>query len=567
MTAVLDLADIQGNILRVYGKQGFAAARYLFFHVADATAGRAFVEAVRAKVTTARRWRNDPDALRARNYPKVKDGVRARGQADYPGPLDPDVDKPDITVNIAFTFYGLHALDVPTRTLRGMPDEFIDGMAARGRMLGDDLPGFKTDQIWKDSASGTAVARAVHILVSLNVDLDDDGTPKTAPGDEVNLLEKHTAWLCGLCAENHVTLLKGHGPGNADWQDAAFILKEVQGKILPVGKEHFGFSDGFGDPVFEGQYPADFEAGRVRGGGKIMPDQSWKPLATGEFLLGHPDEAQEVPGAGMPISFSRNGTFMVWRKLHENVGAFDAYFDKTAEAFAAFRQIPRGEAHETLLAKMAGRWSDGVPLMAAPTHAEWLAFQKRAAAAAAKDADPSEKLAVADAYVNFKFRDDPHGYKCPAGSHMRRVNTRDMLDPRFDSANPKEWNGSVLNNRRRILRRGLPYGGKTDLRRDENEQGIIFMAVCASLFRQFEFVQQQWLQYGLDFNAGNDTCPLLGNRDQSAKFVIPADPGTDDTPFICDDLPQLVEPRGGDYFFVPSMTALRMIAMGVVDPT
>ena len=29
----------------------------------------------------------------------------------------------------------------------------------------------------------------------------------------------------------------------------------------------------------------------------------------------------------------------------------------------------------------------------------------------------------------------------------------------------------------------------------------------------------------------------------------------------------MVETRGGDYFFVPSMTCLRMIAMGIVDPT
>jgi hypothetical protein len=32
-------------------------------------------------------------------------------------------------------------------------------------------------------------------------------------------------------------------------------------------------------------------------------------------------------------------------------------------------------------------------------------------------------------------------------------------------------------------------------------------------------------------------------------------------------MPQFVETRGGEYFFVPSMTALRMIAQGLVDPT
>ena len=52
-----------------------------------------------------------------------------------------------------------------------------------------------------------------------------------------------------------------------------------------------------------------------------------------------------------------------------------------------------------------------------------------------------------------------------------------------------------------------------------------------------------------------------------AKFVIPTDPGGTEAPFICEPAPQFVEPRGGEYFFVPSMTALRMIGMGIVDPT
>jgi deferrochelatase/peroxidase EfeB len=127
-----------------------------------------------------------------------------------------------------------------------------------------------------------------------------------------------------------------------------------------------------------------------------------------------------------------------------------------------------------------------------------------------------------------------------------------------------------LVNRRRILRRGLPYGQyDSDAPSDGSERGIIFLAICASLFRQFEFVQQQWIQYGLDFNAGSDTCPVIGNHppEQDPTLVIVTDPASGLKPFICDNLPQLVEPRGGDYFFIPSMTALRMIGMGITDPT
>jgi hypothetical protein len=141
---------------------------------------------------------------------------------------------------------------------------------------------------------------------------------------------------------------------------------------------------------------------------------------------------------------------------------------------------------------------------------------------------------------------------------------------------PTGKEGSVLNNRRRILRRGLPYGDSPEGTLDTDEHGIVMLAVCANLSRQFEFMQQQWLNYGLDSNAGNDTCPIVGNHSDGtagrkhgpkAKFVIPSSPESGRPPFIIEGIPQFVETRGGEYFFVPSMTALRMIAMGVVDPT
>ena len=179
--------------------------------------------------------------------------------------------------------------------------------------------------------------------------------------------------------------------------------------------------------------------------------------------------------------------------------------------------------------------------------------------------DPRGYAAREQALIDFRYNDDPQGLKCPLTSHMRRINTRDMLAPR-------PTDGSVLNNRRRILRRGLPYGDSSPGVSDAAEHGIIMLVVCASLFRQYEFVQQQWLNYGLDSNAGNDTCPLVGNHEPGtdgpkAKFVIASDPKTGRPPFIVEGIPQFVETRGGEYFFVPSMTALRMIGMGTVDPT
>jgi hypothetical protein len=79
-------------------------------------------------------------------------------------------------------------------------------------------------------------------------------------------------------------------------------------------------------------------------------------------------------------------------------------------------------------------------------------------------------------------------------------------------------------------------------------------------------VQQQWINYGLDANASNDTCPLVGNHSPGtkigpeSKFVIPSDPKAGRPPFIVEGIPLFV-------VFVPSTTALRMIGMAVVDPT
>jgi deferrochelatase/peroxidase EfeB len=545
MAQKLDLADLQGNILRAYGRQGFPKARYLFLHIADETAGRAFVETLRPRITTAVRWQS---------------------KANYPGEVI--VDRPKVAINIGFTFYGLLALGLPTTTLRGLPPEFIDGMGARADILGDLGPDgdHKWDPIWENNKIGDG---HVHALITLNAQMNPDGTP-------VEDLEAVTRWLQDECAKlgNKVRIVAGHGlDGKGLWQDASALLEpDSTGALQPTAKEHFGFTDGFGDPVFDGQYSGEMEDLRAIGGGAINPDQTWRPLATGEFLLGYPDEAQEIPGESLPFDFSRNGTFMAYRKLHQNVKSFADYIRDSAAVYAKAMNVPQDEAEQTLMAKIAGRWADGVPLMAAPTFADWKAFQAKEQAQEKLEKVGHHKRqenSLERQLVDFKYASDPDGVKCPLSSHLRRVNPRDMLDPTFRPGQPGTWSGSVLNNRRRILRRGLPYGPmKLEQGQNDNgEHGIVFLAVCSSLFRQFEFVQQQWIQYGLDFNSGNDTCPLIGNHGKGAKFVIPSSVESGEPPFIAANIPQLVEVRGGDYFFIPSMTALRMIGMGIVDPT
>ncbi|NDW00875.1 peroxidase [Salipiger sp. PrR002] len=569
MAYALNLHDIQGNVTRAYGRFSFPFARYFFFQIRHPAAGRAFVDAVRREVTTSARW---PD----------------------------EADKPNCTVNIAFTFMGLYWLEVPNRTLQGMPDVFISGMRSRASMLGDRDPTITADDdpdwdrdwdpIWQGNRKeGLGGSEDVHILVTLNAQPDLAGAE---PGSQDFLarlknphpdLEAKTDWLRSLTSDGIVLLERNGKAGDAPFQSASAVFDDFGGVTLPTAREHFGFTDGIGDPVFKGQYPPAQEKTAVIGRGKRMGGD-WEALETGEFILGHTGESQELPPTAMPPEFMQNGTFMAYRKLHENVASFQSVVDEEAQGFATSMAVGVPQARETLLAKMCGRWSDGVPLAVVPDYDDWIAFGKargwrneNGSMLMTPDAWSKQIAYIRSAEASdFRYADDMAGFKCPGGAHMRRMNTRDYLDPLnvfgIDPKTGKQFENAgathALNKRRRILRRGLPYGPPNfEPRDDASEQGVIMMAMGVDLFRQFEFVQQQWIQYGLDFHQGNNTCPMLGRHDHHTRHMIPSDPKSGKPPYMMTKLKTFVECRGGDYFFVPSMIALRMIAMGIVDPT
>ena len=526
MTQQLDLLDIQGNVIRPYGRFGYPVARYVFMNVSKSARGREFVGALTRKVTTAVNWGTGPN----------------------------EVAQPDWTVNLAFTYQGLKELSLPPASLMGFSPEFVAGMKARKDILGDDGPSAPRgwDPIWRDNRETRE--KDVHIFVSLNARLPQ-------------LLEDSYAWLSDLLAQyaDGVSLLGGHrGDDNTltDYQDVKVVMED--GK--PTSKEHFGYTDGIGDPAFEG-LPETPEY--VNGRGKQMADGSWAPLATGEFLLGHIDEAHEYPPAPSPYLLSRNGTYMVYRKLHENVATFDTFLEEHGKKY------PGGK--ELLAAKFVGRWRDnGAPLVKAPDAVSKQAFDQQFNALLAAN----DSQGLDDMLSNFTYDADMSGAKCPFSAHIRRINPRASLEMIQDtSAAPGTMKVSkgafdtpgALTNRRRVLRRGLPYGDVKDRSRDDGNHGIVIMMLNADINRQFEFVQQQWVNYGNDFKAGNDKEILLGNHSAHEKYpskaVIQVDPNSDEAPYLLTNIPRLVETRGGDYFFVPSLTALRMIAKGVIDPT
>ena len=516
MTKVLDLLDIQGNVVRPYGRFGFPLARYLLLNVHDSKGGRDWLGAMIPRVTTAAAWGTGPG----------------------------EIPKPVATLNIAINRAGFVALRLPRESMISFPAEFSMGMSERKDIIGDD--GRSSPAFWDPVWLGTTPDKAVHVLLTLNARTAGDLSA------QYNwVLEQLTA------SGGAVTLLDGHRSADGKflpYQEGHLLLED--GK--PTPKEHFGYTDGIGDPYFEGiQDPAS----RVEGRGKQMADGSWQPLALGEFLLGHLDEAREYPPAPQPLLLSRNGTYLVYRKLHQNVASFDALLEREGENY------PGGV--ELLAAKFVGRWrNNGAPLVSAPD-----AEAKEAWDARFDDASPVERDAMLS---DFRYDDDMSGARCPMSAHIRRLNPRASLELKAGKSpgefvrNPGAFDTpGALANRRRILRRGLPYGGSADGRSDAGEQGVIMMMLNADIGRQYEFIQQQWVNCGNDFREGNDKEVLLGNHSEQCptRVIHNVDPHGDAPPRFVSNIPRLVETRGGDYFFVPSMTAMRLIARGLIDPT
>ncbi len=387
-------------------------------------------------------------------------------------------DKPPCTVNVAVTWAGLAALGVGERILDAFPLEFRQGMAARAGQLGDTAA--SAPAYW-DNGLGTGEA---HVLISVQ-------------GQSTKVLH----------ATVH-SLLAGAG-------DSIRVVHVQNTQRLPGDREHFGFRDGIGQPAVQGMPPKP---------GEGMPDvgSTWRPLPLGEFVLGYPAVDGRLP-AGPPSPLDRNSTFLVYRKLEQDVAAYRCFLAGQGQNF------PGGEA--MLAAKLVGRWPDGTPLELSPD-----------------GEDPT--IAADPVRLNdFRFGSDPGGMRCPIGAHIRRANPRDGLG----------FHGSLVN-RHRIIRRGVPYGPalpEGEMEPDGIERGVLFYAFNASFARQFEFIQSTWLNDGNALGLGTDRDPVAGSWPETEgpdKMIVPGGP-----PRFVAPLPSLVTTKGGEYLWMPGLAALRAI--------
>ena len=378
------------------------------------------------------------------------------------------------SLTVAFSYHGLEALGVPKESLDSFAPEFREGMAARAGVLGD-VGESRPDQ-WETPLGSDNVHVAIAVL-----------------SPDVDQLEA----VADQARSAHAEL-----PGlEVVWRQDCYQLAS--------GRTSFGFKDGIGQPAVEGS-------------GRESTTPRERPLKAGEIILGYPDETGTLAPMPTPQVLGRNGTYVVFRKLHTKVAAYRRYL----------RDRAANREEEALLgAKMVGRWQSGAPLALAPDRDD-----------PALGADPRRNN-------DFNFADDPRGFKCPVGAHARRANPRDAMD----------GDGGVDVRLHRMIRRGTSYGPplpEGELCDDGADRGIIFVFAGAHLKRQFEFVKTQWLNDGIFIGAPLEKDPLVGANDESSGFTIPQRP----IRRKLQNLPPFVVTRGGEYFFAPGLSAMRWLA-------
>jgi deferrochelatase/peroxidase EfeB len=208
------------------------------------------------------------------------------------------------------------------------------------------------------------------------------------------------------------------------------------------------------------------------------------------------------------------------------------------EAFLTSASAATGMDREMIAAKLCGRWRNGKPLSLAPDspHADLPPEQYNHF-----DYAPTE--ALPDIY------DDRKGYRCPIGAHIRRMNRRHSV---------VAGNSGL---KRRIIRRGLPYGPPHDpaTPHDGIERGLLGLFIGVSIQDQFEFVMSDWANKGTFAPGLRDTRdPILGdNSNADAAFLVPRE---GQKPVRLNGLTRFLTTRGGAYCFLPSATGLRYIA-------
>lgn len=419
----------------------------------------------------------------------------------------------DPFVNVALTHSGMVALELDDALIEQFPIEFIEGShhSTRSRTLGDLGP--SAPQHWRWGSAENPVHLCLMVYASTRA--------------------SRTQWV-----ERFADQARAHG---------LELVASISGDQLPGRKEHFGFRAGIAQPVIAG-------SGR--------DEAMFNTIPAGEILLGYEDaygNNTHPPTVHREresqFDFGRDGSFMVVRQLAQDVEGFWRYARASGEL-----GVVDGDGVDATVAaasKMVGRWPSGASLVLHP------------------EADPEDTALQNEDRFAYRdpARDDSSGARCPFGAHIRRANPRDWALAADRAISMRRAN------RHRIIRRGRPYGPAivADMQApqlaeigpeqppSEAERGLAFICFNASIRRQFEFIQQQWVNNPHFSGLSSDPDPIVGAQPgpesgiTTSRFSVQSDMQRLGPSPRCPEMPRFVEVRGSAYFFMPSLSAVRAL--------
>jgi Dyp-type peroxidase family len=529
----IEFKDIQGNIFGGFNKDQQVC---LLMKITDAQKARATFQKG-GDESISKRIENSSSALVLRFNNQFK-ALRRQGI--------PEGSVSATWTNMVFTNGGLQKLGAPM--LEKFPKAFVEGMAARAGSIGDLAEDGNDPGNWND-ATHTEVAWAeVDVMLLL---ASDDATEVDSKRTSSRL-------------SKYVSLINA-----ADSGLQLYSPIHGQTRVDEMGHEHFGFKDGVSQPGIRGVTPADDSLGNPNQGN---PGQDL--LHAGEFVLGYPrqiphaktdfDGPNPDPGIVAGADFyptdpvdsrtvlpewTRNGSFLVFRRLAQDVGRFRGFVSETAAKL--------GVSEDLLGAKLVGRYRSGAPL-------EKIKFDPRGDAYVPTQFDPAgahPALAANDSLNNdFEFGNgDEDGHIVPRAAHIRKAYPRDEV---ATGLNPKD--AESMTQTHRLLRRGIPFGNSWSPQNNNEPRGLLFFAYQSDIERQFEFVQKFWVN-NQDFPQADDGQDPIIAQSKSGKiggcpFHHGASAGACTAGKL--DVKHFIKTRGGGYFFSPSISALNVLLGG-----
>jgi Dyp-type peroxidase family len=280
----------------------------------------------------------------------------------------------------------------------------------------------------------------------------------------------------------------------------AQIVKEEIGKNITAvfgGKkrnlEHFGYADGVSQPSYFSGVP-------------LTSPVELQPLNI--ILVKDPltDKAD-----------NNYGSFLVYRKLEQNVGGFNNKITELAGNLELNSNQQGKITKEDFAGALVIGFKDGTPLVKSDIN-----------------------LNEFPAFNDFKYENtDRPAHKCPFHAHIRKTNPRGQ---------------GILVPERYITRRGIPYGEKNS----DDKKGLLFMCFQSNLKRQFNFIQKTWsnAQGFPPFRGRPGIDPLIGQGNKGGQSW-PKQYGINDK--IEFDFAGFIKMKGGEYFFAPSIGFLKNI--------